>query len=84
MLLGACTACPTLRKELEETRSKLSALVKAKAASLPVDCNVCPALLVDLDELRAGKTKVEEENTHLREILSWVSVREPQLGMMVE
>ena len=27
---------------------------------------------------------MEEENSHLREILSWVSAREPQLGMMVQ
>ena len=27
---------------------------------------------------------MEEENAHLRTILSWVSAREPQLGMMVQ
>ena len=27
---------------------------------------------------------MEEENSHLREILSWVSACEPQLGMMVQ
>jgi hypothetical protein len=29
------------------------------------------------------KTTLEDENTYLRAILSWVSSREPQLGMMI-
>jgi hypothetical protein len=35
-------------------------------------------------DVHEEKTKVEEENTYLRTILSWVFAQEPQLGMMIQ
>ena len=52
-------------------------------SSPPIDCLVCPGLISDLDNLAAEKANLENENTYLRAILSWVSGREPQLGMMI-
>jgi len=84
-LLGACKECPTLRKELEEKKIVLRTLEKsAVPSSSSVDCTVCPSLISELEEAWTDMTRVEEENAHLRTILSSVSAREPQLGMMVQ
>jgi len=84
-LLGACKECPALREELREKSTTSRKLEKsAVPSSISVDCTVCPSLISELEEARTGKTQVEEENAHLRSILSWVSSREPQLGMMVQ
>ena len=84
-LLGACKECPALREELKEKNAALRKLEKsAVPSSCSADCTVCPSLISELEEARKDKTRMEEENSHLREILSWVSAREPQLGMMVQ
>ena len=49
-----------------------------------IDCHVCPGLISDLDNLAVEKANLENENTYLRAILSWISGREPQLGMMIK
>ena len=41
-------------------------------------------MISDLDNLAVEKTNLENENTYLRAILSWVSSSEPQLGMMIK
>src|SRR6185312_11588545 len=53
-------------------------------SSPPIDCHVCPGLISDLDSLAVEKTSLENENTYLTAILSWVSSSEPQLGMMIK
>ena len=82
VLLGACKLCPTLRSELDEK----NALGKTKVgeSSPPIDCHVCPGLISDLDNLAVEKANLENENTYLSAILSWVSSSEPQLGMMIK
>ena len=52
-------------------------------SSSPIDCHVCPGLISDLNNLAVEKANLENENTYLRAILSWVSSSEPQLGMMI-
>ena len=52
--------------------------------SPPIDCHVCPCLISDLDNLAVEKANLENKNTYLRAILSWVSSSEPQLGMMIK
>ena len=37
-----------------------------------------------MDDLAVEKTNLENKNTYLKPILSWVSGREPQLGMMIK
>ena len=48
------------------------------------DCLVCPGLISDLDDLAVEKANLENANTYLRAILSWVSNSESQLRMMIK
>ena len=57
---------------------------KVVESSPPIDCSVCPGLISDLDNLAVEKVNLENENTYLRAILSWLSSSEPQLGMMIK
>ena len=86
VLLGACKVCPTLRSELDEKNALIKSFGKTKVieSSPPIDCSVCPGLISDLDNLAVEKANLENENTYLRAILSWVSASEPQLGMMIK
>ena len=70
VLLGACKLCPTLRSELDEKNALIKSLGKT-------NCLVCPDLISDLDDYAVEKTNLENENTYLRAILSWISSSEP-------
>ena len=85
ILLGACTVCPGLQSELAERDARIALLEKASSVSAPApaQCALCEGLQSALESCRHDKTRIEEENTYLRSILSWVSCSEPQLGMMV-
>jgi hypothetical protein len=85
ILLGACTIFPSLQYELAERDARISLLEKASSVSAPAptQCALCEGLQSVLESYRHDKTRIEEENTYLRSILSWVSCSEPQLGMMV-
>jgi len=86
VLLGARKICPTLRSELEEKNALIKSLGNTKVveSSPPNDCLVCLGLISDLDVLAVEKANLENENTYLKAILSWVSASEPQLGMMIK
>ena len=79
VLLGACKLCPTLRLELKEKNALIKSFGKTKIveSSPPINCSVCPGLISDLDSLAVEKANLENENTYLRAILSWVSSSEP-------
>jgi ferredoxin len=85
ILLGACIVCPSLQSELADRDARIALLEKASSvsASAPTQCALCEGLQYALESCRHDKTRIEEENTYLRSILSWVSCSEPQLGMMV-
>jgi hypothetical protein len=53
------------------------------SAPTPAHCALCEGLQYALESCRYDKTRIEEENTYLQSILSWVSCSEPQLAMMV-
>ena len=58
---------------------------KAKSSSCPSEeCNACAAQVVLLSNLREEKENSDSENFYLRQILSWVSARKPQLGMLIQ
>ena len=82
VLLGACKLCPTLRSELDEKNALIKSLGKTKVveSSPSIDCSVCPVLISDLNNLAVEKANLENENTYLRAILSWVSSCESQLA----
>ena len=86
VLLGACKPCPTLWSELDEKNALIKSLGRTKVveSNPPIDCSICPGLISDLDNLAVEKANLENENTYLRVILSWVSASEPQLGMMIK
>jgi hypothetical protein len=79
ILLGACTVCSSLQSELAERDGRIALLEKASSVSAPAptQCALCEGLQSALDSCRHGKTRIEEENTYLRSILSWVSCSEP-------
>ena len=77
VLLSACDAYPTLQSKLDEARAKIRVLEKS---SVP-ECKLCLARVDELNELRAIQALTEEENEYLRTV-SWMSSREPQLGML--
>jgi hypothetical protein len=75
ILLGACTVCPGLQSELAERDARIALLEKASSVSAPApaQCALCEGLQSALESCRHDKTIIEEENTYLRSILSWVS-----------
>jgi hypothetical protein len=79
ILLGACTVCPGLQSELAQRDAMVSSLEKASSMSAPAptQCALCEGLQSALESCRHDKTRIEEENTYLRSVLSWVSCSEP-------
>ena len=68
--------------ELAKSKAELLKLEKAKAKVS--DCEVCAAQGEVMSALREESANVENKNIYLRQILSWVSAREPQLGMIIQ
>ncbi|CAD6210135.1 unnamed protein product [Miscanthus lutarioriparius] len=77
--LPDCLICPTLRSELNVAKSHIVELEKHTCPVLP-SCLTCPNFVVENNDLRAKLADLEEENKHLRTILGWCSIREPQIG----
>ena len=77
VLLSACDTYSTLQSKLDEARAQIRELEKS---SIP-ECMLCLARVDELNELRAIQALTEEENEYLRTV-SWMSSREPQLGML--
>jgi hypothetical protein len=71
-LLDACTVCPSLQTELAERDARIALLEKASSVSVPapVQCALCEGLQSALESCRHDKTRIEEENTYLRSVLS--------------
>src|SRR5438128_8645019 len=86
ILLRPCEPCSVLQKELDDAHARINLLEKSCSSSSQnalVECDVCPALLQELDVFKYALTDTKDENTHLRSVLGWVSAREPQLGMLL-
>src|SRR6266540_2406834 len=86
ILLRPCEPCSVLKKELDDSHARINLLEKSCSSSSQnalVECDVCPALLQELDDFKYALTNTKDENTHLRSVLGWVSAREPQLGMLL-
>ncbi|CAD6228457.1 unnamed protein product [Miscanthus lutarioriparius] len=80
--LPDCLICPTLRSELNVAKSHIVELEKHTCPVLP-SCLTCPNFVVENNDLRGKLADLEEENKHLRTILGWCSIREPQIGMTI-
>ncbi|XP_039855357.1 uncharacterized protein LOC120713465 [Panicum virgatum] len=82
VLLGACATCPILQTELNVAKCHIVQLEKHTCPILP-ECLTCPTFVAEISILKKDNAALEEENTHLRTILGWCSVREPQIGMTI-
>ncbi|XP_022684314.1 uncharacterized protein LOC111257976 [Setaria italica] len=80
--LDACASCPTLKSNLNNAKSRVIELEKHSCPALP-SCLTCPTFVAENNDLRVKFSALEEENKHLRVILGWCSIREPQIGMSI-
>ena len=49
-----------------------------------LDCDTCATQTVVLEDLREEVLSLQNDNNRLREVLSWVYARQPQLEMIIE
>jgi hypothetical protein len=86
MLLGVCKTCLALQSQFDDACVRVKDLEKSLSSTkskVPV-CDACLAYVDELHELKLAKQTIDDENTYLRIVLSWVSSREPQLGLMIK
>jgi hypothetical protein len=82
-LLGACTSCPGLHVKIVELRSCIASLEADLKVRIPTSCSTCELHAVKNLDLAKCIGRLQDENDKLREVLSWLSSQEPQLGMMI-
>jgi hypothetical protein len=82
-LLGACTSCPGLHEKIVELRSRIVFLEANLKVPIPTSCSTCELHDMKNLELAQCVDRFQYENNKLREVLSWLSCQEPQLGMMI-
>jgi hypothetical protein len=82
-LLGACTSCPSLHEKIVELRSRIVSLEADSKVPIPTSCSTCELHAMKNLELAQCVDHLQDENNKLREVLSWLSSQEPQLGMMI-
>lgn len=80
--LPDCSNCPTLQSKLNVVESRIVELGKHTCPVL-LPCLTCSNFVAENNDLRAKLANLEEENKHLRTILGWCSIREPQIGMSI-
>jgi hypothetical protein len=82
-LLGACTSCPGLHEKITELRSCIVSLEADFKVPIPTSYSTCELHAVKNLDLAKCVGRMQDENDKLREVLSWLSSQEPQLGMMI-
>jgi hypothetical protein len=82
-LLGACTSCLGLHEKIVELRSHIVSLEADLKVPIPTSCSTCELHAMKNLELAQCVDYLQDENNKLREVLSWLSSQEPQLGMMI-
>jgi hypothetical protein len=86
MLLGVYETSPALQSQFDDACVRIKDLEKSFSSAkskVPI-CDACPAYVDELYELKLVMRTIDDENTYLRTVLSWVSSREPQLGLMIK
>jgi hypothetical protein len=83
-LLGACTSYPALNEKIDEFRCRIVSLEADLKVHVPTSCCTCELHAVKNLELGQCVDRLQTENDDLRNLLSWLSSQEPQLGMMIE
>jgi hypothetical protein len=82
-LLGACTSCPGLHEKIAELRSRIVSLEADLKVPIPTSCSTSELHAVKNLDLATCVVRMQDEHDKLREVLSWLSSQEPQLGMMI-
>jgi hypothetical protein len=82
-LLGACTSCPRLHEKIVELRSRIVSLEADLKVPIPTSYSTCELHAVKNLDLAKCAGHLQDENDKLREVLSWLSSQEPQLGMII-
>jgi hypothetical protein len=82
-LLGACTSCPSLHEKIVELHSRIISLEADLKVPIPTSCSTCELHAMKNLELAQCANHSQDENNKFREVLSWFSSQEPQLGMMI-
>jgi hypothetical protein len=82
-LLGSCTSYPSLHEKIVEIHSRIVSLEADLKVSIPTSCSMCELHAMKNLELAQCVNHLQDENNKLREVLSWLSSQEPQLGMMI-
>jgi hypothetical protein len=82
-LLGACTSSPGSHEKIVELRSRIVSLEDDLKVLIPTSCSTCELHAMKNLELAQCVDHLQDENNKLREVLSWLSSQEPQLGMMI-
>jgi hypothetical protein len=83
-LLDACTSCPALNEKIVEFHSRTVSLEANLKVPVPTSCSTCELHVVKNLELGQCIDHLQTENDDLRNLLSWLSSQESQLGMMIE
>lgn len=79
-LLSTCDVCPSLQCKFNEARARIREIEKLSIPS----CGTCQERAGELNELRTIEVATEDENTYLSKLSSWVSTKEPQIGMLLQ
>jgi hypothetical protein len=82
-LLGACPSCPGLHEKIAKLRSCIISLEADLKVPIPTSCSTCEVHAVKNLDLAKCVGRLQDENDKMREVLSWLSSQEPQLGMMI-
>jgi hypothetical protein len=82
-LLGSCTSFPGLNEKIAELRSCIISLEADLKVPIPTSCSTCELHAVKNLDLAKCVGRLQDEKDKLREVLSWLSSQEPQLGMMI-
>ncbi|WVZ63573.1 hypothetical protein U9M48_013196 [Paspalum notatum var. saurae] len=79
-----CENCLTLRMQLVDRDATIRKLEKAAPVFPSLDCDTCAAQTMVLEDLREKVLSLRDDNNRLREVLSWVYARQPQLEMIID
>jgi hypothetical protein len=72
-----------LHEKIVELRSRIVSLEDDLQVHIPTSCSTCELHAMKNLELAQCVNHLQDENNKLREVLSWLSSQEPQLGMTI-
>jgi hypothetical protein len=72
-----------LHEKIAELRSCIVSLEADLKVHIPTSCPTCELHAVKNLDLAKCVGRLQDENDKLREVLSWLSSQEPELGMMI-